>query len=350
VKDPAEKQKSKDPAETQSRRRMLVSIALAFVLHGLVFVGVQYGIRAEEEETEELIGPVMVTLYEPGQEIAASPDSAESRPRGEEPGQAESKRERRLFDRIAEEKTPDKTRREEREPAVSKPLETGHPEITEKEPTPRIERRDTGDEPSEELYQKGGILEQWEREAPQEIGRQSEQVESDQPFVIDKEYQAEEDVRETGPVRASQPDEENAAQDLAFNMDQLDEVLEESRGGAGTGSTDSDARGGQARAEPGSGMPRIVWDDASSGRVLLSSGGLPRIPEWVKREGLVLKVEVAFSVTPEGHTTSLSVLLSSGYPDVDASVLESVRKLRFNPIQDDRYARGKIRYLISKKQ
>jgi hypothetical protein len=57
----------KNPGEKQNKRRMLISILLAFVLHGLVFVAVQYGIRADEEEPEEQIGPIIVTLYEPSQ-------------------------------------------------------------------------------------------------------------------------------------------------------------------------------------------------------------------------------------------------------------------------------------------
>ncbi len=46
---------------------MFISILIAFVLHGLVFVGIQYGISADEEEPEEQFGPLMITLNVPAQ-------------------------------------------------------------------------------------------------------------------------------------------------------------------------------------------------------------------------------------------------------------------------------------------
>ena len=51
--------------ERQSRRRMVVSVLIALVFHGLVFVSIQYVISADEEEPEEEFGPIMVTLNEP---------------------------------------------------------------------------------------------------------------------------------------------------------------------------------------------------------------------------------------------------------------------------------------------
>ena len=333
--------REKDPSNTQNRRRMLISIILALVLHAAAFVLVQYGLRAEDEEPEEIIGPIMVSLYEPGQVVepektAKSDASSRETPQEKAPVTEEQR----------SKSSEEGSERTTREAARSKSRETGHPEITKQEPSPRIRRRDAGSEVDQDLYQQGGILEQWEEEAPQEVGRKSEFTESDQPYVIDQEYESQEDVRETGPVFPSQDDQ--GEQELTFNMDKLDRALEDSREGAEGGSSDTESTSGKpVRGLETGGTPRIVWDDSAQGRVLLSSGGLPEIPDWVKREGLDLKVEVAFSVTPDGHTTSLGVRLSSGYPDVDAAVLESVRKLRFNPIQDDRMARGRISYLIS---
>jgi TonB family protein len=60
----------------------------------------------------------------------------------------------------------------------------------------------------------------------------------------------------------------------------------------------------------------------------------------VQQEGLSPKVMVSFEVTPQGLTKSLKVETSSGYSDVDAAVLEVVRKLKFNPIKDDKVVRG----------
>lgn len=336
----------KTKGERQSRRRMFVSILIAFVLHGLVFVAVQYGITADEDEPEEQIGPITVTLYEPSQveSLQAAAEQERGAQRERTKSETPTRRERRLKDRKA-----DAARDREQfatEPAPTSPPETGHPEITKQEPTPRFERQDTGYEPSEDLRQRGGEVEESELEAFEEYGRVEEWVETDQVFIVDQEWEQEEDVRETGPVLPTRPDEDK---ELAFKMESLDRAIEE--GGEGdTGGSVADSRtGGQRDTSPDEGVPSITWDKGSQGRTLLSSGRLPKIPEWVKHEGLDLKIEVSFSVTPEGHTISLVVNRSSGYPDVDAAVLESVRKLRFNPIQDDRYARGKISYLISTK-
>ncbi len=327
---------------------MLISILLAFVLHGLVFVAVHYGISADEEEPEVQIGPLIVTLYEHEPSQAQTLQSAQEQEQGAESETVAAEESKRRDRRLKDSKTEARDEREQfaSEPAPTTPPETGHPEISREKPTPRLERQDPGYKPSEDLLQRGGELEQSELEALEEYGRVEDWVETDESFVIDKEWEQEEDVRKTGPVLPARPDED---EELAFNMESLDRAIEEGGEGGAGGSISDEEKGGRQKATRDTGVPKITWEDASQGRTLLSSGGLPKIPEWVKREGLDLNVEISFSVTPEGHTTSLVVNRSSGYPDVDAAVLETVRKLRFNPIRGERYARGKISYLISTK-
>jgi TonB family protein len=330
--------------EVQSRRRMFVSIVVALVLHALVFVGIQYGISADDEEPEEQFGPIMVTLNEPSpvvsQSTAQEPEPGARRERVQSETTARSEKKQR-------EKKADTASDRERyavEQTPASPPETGHPEITKKEPTPRLKRQDTGRRPSEQSEQYGGELQESELEPLQEYGRVENWVETDETTVIDQEWEQEEDVRKTGPVLPTRPDEDKQ---LAFNMESLDKALEEGgEGGTGDPFTDT-ATGGRAAPRRGTGAPNITWEEGSQGRQLLSLGETPRIPEWVKEQGLDLKVEISFSVTPDGHTTSLMVNRSSGFPDVDKSVIESVRKFRFNPIDEDRVARGKISYLIS---
>ena len=158
----------KTKGERQSRRRMFVSILIAFVLHGLVFVAVQYGITADEDEPEEQIGPITVTLYEPSQveSLQAAAEQERGAQRERTKSETPTRRERRLKDRKA-----DAARDREQfatEPAPTSPPETGHPEITKQEPTPRFERQDTGYEPSEDLRQRGGEVEESELEAFEE--------------------------------------------------------------------------------------------------------------------------------------------------------------------------------------
>jgi TonB family protein len=328
--------------ERQSRRRMFISILVALLLHGLVFVGIQYGISADEEEPEEQFGPIMVTLNEPApvesrqsarEQGAMSQRDKSDTPRGSEKRQREKRAE-----------TASERQRVAAEPTPKSPPETGRPEITRKEPTPRLERQDTGSRPSEQLEQYGGDIQESELEALEEYGNVEDYVETDETTVIKDEEFQEEDVRKTGPPLPTRPDED---EQLAFNMESLDQAIEEG-GPVGTRSPVTDGvAGGSEGSTRTTGAPNITWERGSEGRKLLSGGDTPKIPKWVQEQGLDLRVEVSFSVNPDGLTTSLQVNRSSGYPEVDASVLESVRNLRFNPISDDRYARGKIVYIIS---
>ena len=328
--------------ERQSNRRMFISILIALVFHGLVFVGIQYGISADEEEPEEEFGPLIITLNEPAQIDSQRTGQEQSSQR--ESVQSETAKGRERKQRETKANTASDKKRFAAEPTPASPPETGHPEITKKEPTPRLRRQDAGRKPSEQQLQQGGEVQESELEALEEYGSVEEWVETDESTVIDKEWEQEEDVRRTGPVLPTRPDEDEK---LAFNMESLDQAMEEGgEGGAGGPVSDTET-GGQRDTSRNRGAPDITWEEGSQGRKLLSSGERPSIPDWVKREARDLKVEVSFSVTPEGHTTSLMVNSSSGYPEVDALVLESVRKLRFNPIPDDHYARGTISYLIS---
>jgi TonB family protein len=326
---------------------MLVSILLAFILHGLVVVVFQYGVRAEQDDEEEYLGPVRVTLYDPSslQSVAQEP----SRERGAEPAaaeeQVEERREPRKREEVAE--APEVQRRVLSESRRRESSETGEPKIREQEPTPRYKRTDPGRRPSEELLQKGGAVESPLEEVPVDIGREQDWVESDESYVLDQEYVEEEHVRESGPAFLSSPEEE---QELVFNYEKLDEAFREGDGEAGgvQGGTADDRTGGESRSPRSHGTPNIVWEDSSAGRELLSTIEKPDFPDWVKREGLGdLIVEVSFTVIPEGYPSSLAVNLSSGFPDVDSAVLEVVRKLQFTPISEDHYARGSISFLIS---
>jgi TonB family protein len=327
---------------------MLISIVIALAIHSLVFVVVHFGIPAQPEELEEYSGPLTVTLDIPDEMsgVAQGIDrgrESESMFEAELPAEVDVPQTETAAD-TARSALPEKVQPETRK---SIPPETGHPEIVEEKQVAKVQRRDTGIEKSEELLQKGGAQEDyWEQFDV--VGRDSELESAEQKPTIDTVWE-ESEVKKMGPVFPSPPDQEGE-RSLTFNMDQLDAAIEESRDQAGAGGEpEAGLKGGDLKARREAGIPDIIWDDASRGRRLLSSGGRPTIPEWVKKEGLDLIVEVSFSVTPEGHTISLRVERSSGYTDVDASVLDSVRKLRFNPVLESRDVRGTVSYFISTK-
>jgi TonB family protein len=167
------------------------------------------------------------------------------------------------------------------------------------------------------------------------------------------------------------PETEVSETPLALNLQMLDETLDETKrdnggsslrkpaetgaqGKAGPGRGTAPAAGNESKTRPGtasgpSGSPVISWEDASVQRSLISAAPPPDIPQWVKREGIDLKVVVSFSVTAGGQTTLVSTALSSGYSDVDSAVLDSVRKMKFNPVPGADLARGTVSYLIRTK-
>ena len=93
----------------------------------------------------------------------------------------------------------------------------------------------------------------------------------------------------------------------------------------------------------------IKWEEGAQERKVISMGPRPSLPRWVNKEGLRLKVTLMFKVTPDGYTTDVKVFQSSGYSDVDAAVMESVRKILFESVQGDRSDIGKITYIIKPK-
>ena len=111
-------------------------------------------------------------------------------------------------------------------------------------------------------------------------------------------------------------------------------------GGGGAGGTSSTAGG----AGQGTG---IHWDqpEAASDRKLLSAPK-PEIPEWVSKQGFNLTVLVSFSLTADGFLRDVNIEASSGFPAVDAAVMEAVREWRFSRDPSAHPINGMITYHI----
>ena len=152
---------------------------------------------------------------------------------------------------------------------------------------------------------------------------------------------------------------------LAFDIDSLVEVIEHGKDDSpipletGPDTDPGLVSGTDVSAKPSVSGERkdvlstesspIEWDKDGRKRVQIFPGPKSDIPLWVKKEGLDLQIAVSFAVTPGGYTTSVTVEESSGYPDVDAAVLETVRKMSFNPVSGSENVTGTIRYIISTK-
>lgn len=330
----------------QNRKRMLVSLILALSLHGVTFVSIQYFLPLKAEEIPEYSGPIEVTIS-----------------RAEKP--LTLKDEGRRVEKTA---LPEAEHHEE----PVRPLPAIKDTLTEplKEPVRSVPTiKDTLPEPLKEPVQFFQPVRPVESEQPVKF---SEDVEEDISEGITREELLREELLaptdrdeilmpvQQKPVREEEeekpekvlpfePSSEIEPGPLAFDLDRLDEAIQKGKETPAT----ADEKG--TAVEPGltetdissSETPLIVWDDASGERALIYKGPPPDIPTWVKEEGLDLKVAVTFAVTPEGLTTSVEIEESSGYSDVDTSVLEAVRKMKFNPAADSKIVTGTIRYIIS---
>ena len=72
----------------------------------------------------------------------------------------------------------------------------------------------------------------------------------------------------------------------------------------------------------------------------------PKLPSWVSQQGLALFVKVAFTVLPDGIVGGAVIEQSSGYADVDASVIEAIRKCLFNAVPGSAPVKGTIPYTV----
>jgi TonB family protein len=113
--------------------------------------------------------------------------------------------------------------------------------------------------------------------------------------------------------------------------------------GSGDGSRGG-GNGGQGRSGQGY---SVIWSGADSGKGrMLIFPASPKLPAWVSAQGLTLSVSVNFILLSDGLIGGAAVQQSSGYADVDAAVVDAIRRWRFTPAEDAPPARGLIPYVI----
>ncbi|UCB45689.1 MAG: TonB family protein [Spirochaetota bacterium] len=305
----------------QGSKRILMSMSFAILLHGIAFIMVQWILPLKPDEIPDFSGPLYVTFEDFEPEPVAAPAKAEA---------------------VIETAAPDVIQEQEVQPEprtfveapvkidAGKTPETVLPQVFRNLQYPPTTQRVTEEKPV------AGIS---EIETPEV---EHETV----PFGIDTPVTEETSESQPAiPPKFLETEEEQKP--LLFDMARLDDALQEKEDEqviAGEGAESAEqAVGGDVASQKG---PIITWEKPGEKRVLLSEVKLPDIPLWVKEEGLNLGVVVSFAVTPEGHTTSLKVERSSGYSDVDSSVLDAVRKLKFNPVSVEKNVLGRINYVI----
>jgi TonB family protein len=66
----------------------------------------------------------------------------------------------------------------------------------------------------------------------------------------------------------------------------------------------------------------------------------------VSEQGLRLQVGISFDLGPSGYLSNVSVLRSSGYPEVDNAVVTALRSWRFSVSPGAGNVRGEVTYRI----
>jgi TonB family protein len=335
------------------RRRFSLSALAAIVLHCLLIVAFVRFIPLSLMSTPKITGPISVTIgtYEepaPGAQTA-----------GAQEGQPAEQRAESVPETAAVEKpVPIRSAEESRESSSAQVSETlDSPKRGWELPAPaRAQEESDRQKVTKNL-------------APVPVERTAD--------VAPPKLAAPETVKQSEKKLPFKPETEISETPTALNLQKLDETIGETKRGVGgsdarktaetapaqgkagpSGETGPAAGGtaaaGEAKRGPvgahgSSGSPVISWEDADVQRALISAAPPPDIPQWVKKEGVDLKVVVSFSVTAGGQTTLVSTALSSGYTDVDSAVLDSVRKMKFNPVPGADLARGTVSYLIRTK-
>ena len=310
-----------------SRERLLTSIALAVVLHAVVFVLLELFLKLQHERLPEYSGPVFVQLEEQPVIQQARQTQTEALPTQPRAAGAQVQEAPAV---AAAQPTPGL--------AVA-PAAGAAAEVPAKPKGPQFRLEGSSAQEAEA------------RPAPSGRGFQITTTEPTLPPAGLKSGGA--------PLRAETVTPAGPAGEApALPLESVDRALAQSggakAGGGGAarlGAATGGAAGTTARSGTGAGetaqegSSSISWENPALGR---EPTFMPRpvIPKWVSDAGLRLTVEFDFVLTPHGVLNGVRLRKSSGYSDVDSSVWEALLRWKFKPVASRAEVKGRVGYLI----
>jgi TonB family protein len=310
------------------RERLVVSVFLAILVHFIMLLVLQLVLKLERTRIPEYTGPLYVTLGE-------TPDEAPVIEKAEEP--------RQLPPMEREQPRVEQSFAEQAQGSVS-----SSPPLLRPPPTPETTRESTT-QPRTGLR----FLDQPETPSSDERYLPPEQEAYQSPPAPTETARQPAPAQEVPTPRQSEvrPAEESD-QSSVLDLRRLDSSLTQSDD---AGSQSGSREGGPA-TQPTTGAQStsaqegregivILWDDPSQGREPTYTPR-PQIPAWVSEQGLRLQVVVFFELTPQGVLRGVKVEQGSGYSDVDAAVLEALRRWKFRPVSSTRTVTGRVPYTI----
>jgi protein TonB len=302
-----------------TRERLLTSIALALVVHALAFMLLELFLKFQSERLPEYSGPLFVQLEEQpvvqrARESAALPavrQTAAAAEAGEAP---------QAVTRTGEGQAAAQPIR----PAAGEPPKPKGPQF-------RMEGAPAQVEAAQTLPSGQGF-----------------QVPSEEPTLPPSGLKS-----QGAPLRAETVSPQGeTGQAPALPLESVDRALSQAGGtkGGAAGTAAASPAGGASGQAGGTAQTAhegisILWEDPAQGRETTFTPR-PVIPKWVSDAGLRLTVEVNFVLTPQGVLSSVRIQKSSGYSDVDSSVLEALRRWKFKPVAGRTSVKGRVGYLI----
>jgi len=344
-------------------KRFFFSLILSIIFHGFIFTLFEYFSPFEFKKPIDYTGPLFVTI-ETQKSLLTPPVEVEKKIIPETPEKQELEHPVQKPEKPLE-KTALITESEKTVSTSQKNARVAKPSKTIKSPASSVPYREAppaSPEVKSSSLPRGTVIEEY---SITELPGYEEAEETVYSKKLDPEALARRHLPLKGEESKEAPDfktkVEVEREDSTLDIASLDRVLEKT--GEGTGSekplsnvsgTPGDTK--TVKATTGVAVPEemdIEWDRSSRERKLLFAPPEPDIPRWVSEQGLDLKVVVRFYVTPEGNTTGVEIERpwgTSGYTDVDASVMEVIRKLKFLPVETTQYATGKITYIVKRKE
>ena len=331
--------------ESYSRIRLLVAVAGSIIFHMILFIIFQNFNLISENKIEEYSGPVYVTL-----------DVMEERPvQKKAQGILKTSDRSRITDK-AEESVPNPA-------SAAKLTENLSKQVAEKATNTSVSQaivKAGNDTAKVQNFQSSlypstnkevSLIKKGERASVTVNDNKGliSGIQEERPKVNEQKVKGNEEEEKAIPFK---PGVEIEEEPLAFNMEELKQ--EGGTKSAGVNVKVQTPESGYSKgfkSEYTEGTEdiensKVIWERPGIKRKVISYGPKPDIPEWVKKEGLKLEITLLFNVDPEGHVLGFKVLESSGYTEIDALMMESVRRIVFEPIPVDRIDRARITYII----
>ena len=313
------------------RSRFIIGLSASIILHLLLFLIFQYLVAFNFEKPKEFRGAITVTLQKVMPEEGMIKQTTIPKKTTKAPSVKVKKEKSLSIKKLVKPAAPKFEVKKEYKPSLSRPMIK--PPSVSANKAPKQAK-------SYSEFSTSGVSKSIPKGEVKTVSKEKGTVP-----VISQSVEEKEKVEKPLPFKPGVKIEESP---MAFNVGELERKNIETasnvkqQGKIGETASKTEISGNK----PVTSNSLIEWEKGAQSRKVISMGPKPNLPDWLKREGLKLKVTLVFKVTPDGYVNDVRVYQSSGYSDVDAAIIESVRKILFEPVKSKRPDTAKITYII----